>query len=148
MPVYEISNPSDCYTISGDLKTCCVAVVYLGRGRMGLKDETGKTVFPIFMLGGMTDLDDFFRESFRESFKDADQSIPFETLAQAFDSVLIGNFQDRGLITDLLALIPEDKREEKRIEIHDQRRTSMTDIGRACWDYAAQLRKVNNNVPG
>jgi hypothetical protein len=148
MPIYEIINPSDPYTIDGPLKTCAVAVTYLGHGHYALRDDKGKVALPVFIFGGVGDLNDFFQETFGESFKDADASITTTELADVMNSVLIGRIRDRAEILDHINSVPEDQREVKRSFILDQRRSSMNNIGQAAWNYAVELRRVAKNVPG
>ena len=40
MKLYEISNPSDPYTIRAEFKIAAAAVLLLGRGKMGLHTDS------------------------------------------------------------------------------------------------------------
>lgn len=137
--VYEIINPSDMYTIKGDLKTVALATTILGRGKYGLHTQDGKEAMPIFMFGGA---EEWFVEQFGQTLQEASDTTNDSHLANAFDTVLIGNFSDRAAYELGLELIEgEEKRERWRFEWHDKRRTSMNDIGSRAYNYAKLLRK-------
>ena len=89
--IFEIVNPSDAYTIEGELLPCGVATMILGEGTYGLKDERGDTAMPIFLFGG--------HEPWLKEQGVQDLSVYLEEhraeIATALETVLIGHFGDR-----------------------------------------------------
>lgn len=139
MEVYEIINPSDKYTIKGDLKTVALATVMLGQGVYGLHNDKDEQVMPIFIFGGS---DEWFTEQFGQSLQEVSDTADDILLANVFDSVLIGDFADRAAYELGLELIEgEEKREQWWCEWHDKRRSSMNDIGGRAHNYAKKLRE-------
>lgn len=142
--IYEIINPSDKYTIEcEDFKTACVATLILGEGHWGLESVDAKGVYhkemPLFIFGGH---DKWLTEQFGQTFGELLESIGMNAIGEALDSVLIGDVKDRQAYNDGLALIDDPlKREEWRNRWHDQRRTSMNDIGARAYALAERMRQ-------
>lgn len=137
--IYEIINPSDKYTIKGDLKTTALATVMLGRGAYGLHTQKGETAMPIFLFG---DPDTWFIEQFGQTLQQVSDTTDDSILADVFDSVLIGGFKERHTYELGLSLIEgEEKREQWWSAWHEARRSSMNDIGGAAHNYAKKLRE-------
>lgn len=131
--IYEIINPSDPYCIEADdPKVACVAVAILGEGMYALK-QGDEDIMPIFLV----DPDEWFREQFRGSFGEVLNSIDRAVLAVCFDSVLCceaGEYEEEKAA---LAKVPFYS---ARLARHDERRTSMNDIGRRAWALAERVR--------
>lgn len=76
----EISNPSDRATIDyTDPLATCLAVVLLGRGRYGIREE-----MPTFFMGGH---DEWFTETFGMSLQMAFDQTDKSRIAAALDTV-------------------------------------------------------------
>jgi hypothetical protein len=66
-------------------------------------------------------------------------------LATALDSVVLGNRHEYLLA---LAYVPPAEQPAFRVKWHDERRSSLNDIGRRAWAMAARLRAgVNPVIP-
>jgi hypothetical protein len=139
MTLYEIVNPSDAYTIEGELLPCAIAALLVGEGAYGLKTEDGETAAPIFLLGGhdvwlkergVDDLPTFLENADRRA-----------EVAAALETVLIGRFDDRKRMDRVLACVTNaDDRAKAKAAWHNERRSSMNDIGRRAALYAKRLR--------
>ena len=139
--IYEITNPSDKYTIaSDDLMAVCVATAILGNGRYGLKDVEGMTVMPPFIL---LDCDTWFWDRFGCTFEDTYNKVDKTVLAEVLESVVIGNVKERELYDTAMTWIEDaDGRAKFQAKWHDLRRSSMNDIGAAARHYATKLRDI------
>lgn len=136
--LYEIINPSDAYTmVAEDRAVACAAVVFLGEGHYGLsaKDDE-KDGCPILAWGGANALDEFFAKELGTTLADVMRDRR-PAMAAALRSVAIGTFTDRESFDRGLALIDDPaKKEEWRAWWHDERRSSMNDIGARAWALA------------
>lgn len=136
--IFEIANPSDAYTIEGEILPCGVATMFLGEGKYGLKDERGETAMPIFLFGGH---EPWLKENGGESL-DAYVSGHRAEIATALESVLIGDFADRKRMLGVLACISDPvERAAAQAAWHDERRSSMNDIGARAVRLAKRLRE-------
>jgi hypothetical protein len=137
--IYEIINPSDAYTIvSEEFIVAAVAVSLLGRGSYALEplDDKAESM-PILFGGarewlkehGVPDLDAFVTERKEE-------------VCTCLESVLIGDAQERDRMSKVFAAIqnPEDLARAKAV-YHDQRRSSLNDIGGYAHDLAKRIRE-------
>ena len=142
--IYEIINPSDCYTIEAQsLDVAFVACVLLGSGQYSfspLEDGALEEV-PLFLFGGSEEwANEHFGKTVSEVFALVTTQKRVE-LADCFDSCLIGHAVNRAAYTDGLDLIDDPaKREQWRARWHDKRRSSMNDIGGRAYKMAANLR--------
>jgi hypothetical protein len=148
--LYEIINMSDAYTIEAkDLELAFVACILLGRGQYALEplEDDGVKV-PFFMFGG---IDEFCQKHFSKSAGaviDGVMEIRGKELADCLDSCLIGGKSNRQTYFDGLALIDDPaKRELWRNRWHEERRSSLNDIGGRAYEIAENLRtKVANPI--
>ena len=142
---YEISNPSDAYTMqASDLKVAQMATLLLGQGAYGLQDADGNTAFPIY---GNTALPIFLFGGGKEfplrefgvvgPWIDANR----DALVDALESVQIGGISERRELDDALSCMATENRAEYLKRRHDRLRTSQNNIGQAAWDLAARLRE-------
>ncbi len=132
--VCEIINPSDPYTLRcDDFMVAAVAILILGRGKMGLKELGGEERQSPVLFGW---------EEWLESFGvSLDEYVPlhYEQMAAIFDTVLIGS--DRKQAEDTAAIIQPDKLEDWLLGRHDSERSSLSDIGGAARQYAEFWRE-------
>lgn len=139
--LFEIINPSDTYTMeSEDFMTACIAAVILGRGQYSLTqiDGDGGEKMPIFMFGG---IEEWFQKRFGKTPGECREEIEPEKIADVLDSVLIGVKADRSSYLKGLSLIDSpEKRKEWRDHWHEERRTSMNDIGGRAYKLAEAFR--------
>ena len=141
MALFEISNPSDPYTIkSDDWRVTCAATLLLGGGAYGLTEYRGKRGMPVFLLGGC---DAWFKSEFNCDAEEFIKTTSLESIIAALDSVLIGSPSSR-LEFDL-ALDAIDNPEKKRAVLaarHDRKRSSMNNIGASAERLANKLRET------
>lgn len=142
--LYEIINMSDPYTIEcPSLEVAAVACFALGRGAFGFecKDDETKSV-PIFLLGGA---EQWVREKFDCAIEDLVNLVTNDKaaeLADALDSCLIGDAHDRFEYNEAVKLIDDpEKREQFRARRHEDRRSSLNNIGARAYRIARNIRE-------
>ena len=138
--VYEITNPSDPYTIEGDdLAVVCVATILLGHGAYGLCTANGERAMPVLLFGGH---ELWFTEKFGSTLEELLPATPYARIADCLDTVLIGSFRERQEYHRTLQLIDDP---EKRLlyseRWHEGRRSSLNDIGGMARRLAKALRQ-------
>lgn len=139
MKLYEIINPSDAYTMEAEeFRLTAAAVLLLGEGHWGLKGITDETEeVPVFLFGGhepwleaqgLSPIGDFVEEHAAE-------------IAKVLDSVLIGDADERRAFQRAMDAVkdPED-RAAAWAEWHDEKRSSLNDIGSHAKSLASALR--------
>jgi len=138
--IMEIINPSDAYTMKTDDKAAaCAAASLLGAGKYGLKDlASGEDILPVLIL---CQDEDHFNEIFKK-YAGMGLNEVMETrreqVAEALESVLIGN---RAAYEDALENITGEADRIAFAETwHDEKRTSLNDIGGRAKDIANNLR--------
>jgi hypothetical protein len=136
--ICEIINPSDPYTLETDnFVAAAVGIAIVGRGKLGLQCEDPELSTPVW-FGWDRWLADNRISSIKDYLADEKNS---EAVAAALDSVLIGNLTERRTFIDAMKYIDDPaKREAFRAEFHDKHRSSMNDIGTACYNTAKWLR--------
>jgi hypothetical protein len=144
--LYEIINPSDAYTIEApDLEIATVACVALGNGQYAFTPITNdpderKLEVPLFLFG---DHDEFCKQHF-DTDLDGVVSRVLDTrrteLADCLDSALIGSAADRREFDMMTAGDTPEQRTAKRDARHEQRRSSLNDIGGRAYAIATNLR--------
>lgn len=140
MTYFEIVNPSDAYTISGeDVEAAILACVYLGNGKYALRDEKDEQQCPLFLFGGT---DDYFQHRFKMTLEQFMKSISLDRLATALESVTIGSIASNRELDELLSHITDEVEREKFLaKRHDKRRSSLNDIGARSKEIAKAIRK-------
>lgn len=140
MPLYEIVNPSDMYTIeTKDFLPACLAVLWLGQGKYALLglDKGGETM-PIFLFGGY---ESWFRDRFGKDVDLLIQEMPAADLAAALESVICGDREERlAYFTALDLLTDPDERRAYRDAWQQKHSTSLNDIGGDAHRMADRLR--------
>ena len=142
--IYEISNPSDAYTlVASDIGVGAIVCFILGSGNYGLhtKDRDEELDVPIFLFAKEEQIEEWFKgktglsiTDFLEANKDA--------VIECLESVLIGSFRDRELFTSAVDKMDDvEKKKQFQAEWHDKKRSSMNDIGGDAQKYAEHLRK-------
>ena len=144
MPTYEIVNPSDAYTIRGEPLVVCVMVTLIGGGKYGVRscDEgVEDPELPFFAFGG--DPEAWFREKFGIESIGSWLDEHLEEGAVCLESVLIGKPKDRLVVEAALAeMLDEESRKRFLDKRHDDKRSSLNDIGGRCQAQAARFREV------
>ena len=141
--IWEIINPSDSYSIDyPDWEVAAFAGVILGQGQYGLRGIDNDHELPIFLFGGHEEWvkSEFGANSFDE-WKTKFLNERKNEVADCLDSVLIGDHSDRASYNKGLELIKDaEARKEWKEHWHDQRRSSMNNIGAYAWELAEWLR--------
>lgn len=146
--LFEIVNPSDTYTIkSDDLELAAIACCLLGQGQYALDGIDCQESVPMFLFGGE---EEWFTEKFGSDFTTSLTRV-LETrsteLADCMDSVIIGGSANRQSYEKGLELIDDpDKKAKWRDHWHDERRSSMNDIGGRAWKWAEKIRSGSVEV--
>ncbi len=143
--LYEIVNPSDPYTIEAlSLDVAFVACVCLGRGQYAFTPlQEGGTEIPLFLFAGT---EEWSQEHLREGFEAVINRVTTDPakrieLADCLDSCMIGHAADREAWKAGFELTDDPaKREWWRRKWHEDRVTSMNDIGKRAYAMAAKLR--------
>lgn len=143
--IYEIINPSDPYTMeSDDPCAAAVACCILGGGRYGLDGPDGEDDCPIFLFGGH---EAWFKTTHDTTIEAVLESRP-EKVIEALRSVTIGSRQDRKEFYSAIAHMTPEAAEQFRAERHDQRRSSMNNIGARAAALADALSKPRKAKAG
>jgi hypothetical protein len=118
-----------------------VAICVLGGGGYGANEIDGTRRVPVFLFGGH---DEWFKATFGRTFEESLKLVASEkraAWAECFDSTIIGDAADRRTYLAGLALIDDpEKRKQWRDRWHDERRSSLNDIGTAARKRATALR--------
>lgn len=148
MTLYEIVNPSDPYTLAADdFETACLANILLSEGLYGLDEIDGNGRMPILGFGGADAADRWWRERFGRSLDDALAAMDRAAVATCLGSVLIGSAKDRKAYEAGLELIDDPaKRKAWHDRWHDDRRSSVNNIGKRAWQLGEQLHLVRREV--
>lgn len=141
---YEVVNPSDAYTLDGtDFEAAAAATVFLGNGLYGLKTAEDDIKMPVLAFGGEKALVAYWEATFGHSF-DAFMAMQDAKarVAAVLETVLIGSFGERRRMDAVLAAISSPKDRAKAQAVwHDERRTSMNDIGQRAAELAKRFRR-------
>lgn len=136
--IYELINPSDAITFEGDDDTlAAVSALVIGNGKFGLRDQTDRTVLPVFILGGALEwlesqginLDSYLTEN-------------RDRIAGFLDTCLYGSVGERHTFNDAVSRMSADDAAAHKAHLMDRRRSSMSNIGGACKLWADHLRKA------
>ncbi|MFA4944389.1 MAG: hypothetical protein WC789_06785 [Lentisphaeria bacterium] len=148
LPLWEVSNPHDPYTVRGKAAVAGVLILLVGEGRYGLKNvQTGKTLVPVFLLCKEEDFDRWI-----EQFK-ADHGISeplgefvrshLVELVAVGESLLIGSPSQRESLEFMLGAIPDEREREKALLLHhDARRTSTVDLRKVVQQWVQHWRTL------
>jgi hypothetical protein len=151
---YELINPSDAYTFEAqnELVAAC-AVILVGEGRYGAKafesdePETQKRIVaedlqydvPVWLFAADAAVNKWFE---LHGTKDWSSYIVAhaKAVADCLDSFVIGSFEERRRLERLLSVISNE--DERGKAWHDERRSSMNDIGSFAKHRAERLRAL------
>lgn len=136
---YELINPSDPYTFLAETKEIAALTVFVLSTAYGAKSESGEDEIPVFILGGS-------KEWYLEQFgRTPDEGLEAEKrrVAEALQSFMLGNFRDRKRYEAALNAITDEEKREEFIELWQDGRSSLNDIG----TYAHELgRKLVGEI--
>lgn len=132
---YELINPSDKYTfIADDLETAALVVFALSPA-YGAKDKEGEIKVPVFIFGNP---EEWYAENFGRTPTEG-LTAKKQQLAVALGSMTLGGFEDRRRYEAALEAITEPAKREKFIELWQDGRSSLNDIGNHCHKLAEHL---------
>jgi hypothetical protein len=141
--IFEIVNPSDPYTLEcDDFKIAAAGILLLGRGKLGLTCEADpKLEMPPFIFANEQQVTDWFKGIGIDHIGEFIDQNRLK-VADMLDTVLIGSERNRRTFEKVLACISDPaERQKARDTYHDEKRSSLNDIGQAAWDLATALRK-------
>jgi hypothetical protein len=131
--LYELINPSDPYTFyasSIEVAGACTVILSTGFGAKPVDGEGPST--PV-MFG--------WNEWLKErGIDDTWLDEHLSELAECYESFLIGDAAKRADVESMLAMLPEDKRQEWRDQRQDRYRSSLNQIGEAAYSRARAFR--------
>ena len=133
--LYELINPSDPYTFhapSLEIAGVCAVLLSTGYGATPLEGDSDETT-PI-LFGWKEWLD-------ARGIDDAWMIAHYSEIADAYDTFLIGGEKERKDVESMLAMLPEEKREEWRAQRQDRHRSSLSAIGERAYKYAKHFRE-------
>lgn len=142
--ICEIINPSDMYTLeTEDFDLAGVTIAMLGGGKLGLVDVDDESGLRTPVLFGW---DEWFKERGLDEDGAVDKLLEdrLGEMIAILDSVLIGGPGARRFVRETLKRIPKEQHAEWLLEYHDSKRSSLNDIGRAAWEWADKLRKIQS----
>lgn len=140
MKEYELINPSDPYTfLADDLETAALVVLALSTA-YGAKSKDGDEEVPVFLFGGAEEAEKWYTEQFGRSPEDGTKAKK-KQLAAAFESVMLGNFEDRRRYVAALETITDPSKRDAFISVWQDGRSSLNNIGTYCHSLAKALKK-------
>lgn len=140
--ILEIINPSDEATIAADdIAAAGIAIMIVGDGWYGLKNEDGEQVVPITALGCE---ESWLREN---GVSNIEAYIKANRLKMALilESVLYGSISDRVLFNAAVEKMSQEDARLYREQWNDKKRSSLNNIGAACLHYAQAFREMTGD---
>jgi hypothetical protein len=133
LKLYELINPSDPYTFyapSIEVAGACVVILSTG---FGAKPVDGDGECTPVMFGWNEWLKD-------RGIDDKWLDEHLAELAECYESFLIGDAAKRADVESMLAMLPDDKKQEWRDQRQHRHRSSMNQIGEAAYQRARAFR--------
>ncbi len=114
-----------------------VACMFLGEGRYGLKDESGRTACPIFPFGGHAE----WLQSEHGTAIDDVMDTHRDAVCAALDSVMIGGFAARAEVDAAVKRMTPEDAKAWLAERNDTLHTSLNNIGKRAAALARAIRE-------
>lgn len=131
--IWQLINPSDPYTfLAPTVEIAAVAVAFLSTG-FGAATLDGSQSTPILFGWGAWMKEHGIDEEWINKHE--------AEIADALDSMLIGDVADREDADEILTRLPADERQQWRASRQERRRTSINQIGQRAYKLAAHIRK-------
>lgn len=138
---FELTNHSDPYTfIADDLETAALVVFSLTTA-YGARTRDGKSVVPIFILGGA---EEWYQKQFGRSVEEGVEA-KVTQIAWALGSMVLGNFDDRRIYETAIAAIDDPDKREEFIRVWRDRRSSLSDTITTCHKIAKRMARETQN---
>lgn len=135
MKLYELANPSDAYTYKAPnivVAGVCASLLSHGFSAVPITDESEPRPPILFGWG------EWYKENgIDNAWLNANKLV----IADCFDSFLIGDASKRKDVEEMLAMLPDDKKQQWRDERQDRNRSSMNTIGESAYSYAKYFRE-------
>ncbi len=138
--ICEIVNPSDPYSLvcdDGDFPAAAVAIALVGRGQLGLRSLDDVHHTPVLFGWDEWLKSQGLEEDSLSDFIAANLS----KMAGILETVEIGSPSERAVLEETIAELPKKAREKFRAKRLDRLRSSINDIGSACWNMAELFRR-------
>lgn len=135
LTLYELVNPSDAYTFyAASIEVAGVCAMLLSTA-YGASPVSGEGESSPMLFGWKEWLEDRgIDDNWITAHKDE--------IADAYESFLIGGAAKRADVESMLAMLPEEKRQEWRDQRQDRHRSSLSKIGEAAYSHAIAIRKL------
>ena len=141
MAIWEVINPSDMITVSGDdYEAVALAIMLLGEGKYGAQEIGGDRDVPAFLFGGH---DEWMHEKFGLTVEESLGAIDRSLISKVLKSAVIGGETSRIGYEKVASKLDGLELEQWRNEYHDRERSSMIDICRRAWAMADNLSNSN-----
>lgn len=141
---YELINPSDPYTFIAENNEVATLTVFSLGIAYGAQNQEGETVTPVFLFSSRDNAANWYKDTFKRT-TDEGLEANLNAVADALDSMMLGNFEDRKRYQTALEYIDdEEKREKFKAEWQDAR-SSMNDIGTYAHNLAKKLKEKAKN---
>lgn len=138
---FELINPSDPYTfIAKNREVAAITVFVLGTmyGAQLKEDEDGKNEVPVFILGGA---EEWYEEQFGHSVDEGIEKYRLD-VAEALESFMLGNFEDRERYETALSFIDNSEKKDEFKKKWQDSCSSLNDIGTRAHDIAKEIKKA------
>jgi len=142
---YEIINPSDKMTVEADSDlVAALAGLNLGEGKIGIDNEKGEGVLPIFLLGGDAALLEWLKTVGIDSLDGLRPACieHKDEIAACLESIVYGGFSDRK---GIMAVVEGQEHHEKLVAMekwNDAQRSSLNDYSKAAFKLAKAIREL------
>lgn len=132
---YEFINPSDPYTFLAKNFEIATLTVFVIGTQYGAKSKDGSEEVPVFFLGGS---DEWYQEQFGRTVEEGINTYKKE-IAEALASFMLGDFEDRKRYDAALNAITDPDKKKEFIEVWQDGRSSINDIGTYAHKIAEKL---------
>lgn len=142
---YELINPSDPYTfIAEDFETAALVVLVFGIA-YGANPKEGEQRVPIFLVDEPGAEADWYEENFGRNIQEG-LAAKCDSVADALETMMLGEFRDRERYNIALASIDDPKKRKKFMEVWQSDHSSLNDIGKRAWSMAAYIRENRKSI--
>jgi len=143
--LYEIINPSDKMTIEADDDlVAALAGLNLGEGKIGIENEKGESVLPIFLLGGDAALIEWLKTVGIDSIDGLRPACVErkDEISACLESIVYGGFTDRRGIMAVVEGMEHHEKLQAMAKWNDEQRSSMNDYSKAAFQLAKAVREL------
>lgn len=141
MSLWELINPSDKITFKAETHELAAIAVGIMGGQYGAQEldtEAEPRNVPLFLFGGT---EEYFQKTFGKTIAESFETCDKVTLAEVFESFLIGSMAERRAYEKALSVLPEEDKAAFKADWLDKERSSMNNICARAEHYARALRE-------